>query len=410
MLHSLAGHTQNDVLADGVTYGEDKGDRMKPLATILLGLGLAGWTAEADPPDYKRIDQIAQEANKSENLSKAYSIVEKKETVVVRETPRNGGSLHKLGGFGFPSPSPSAFYKEGAVSDFGSKFYGSKGSTKETAASTPAYENGYSTPSHEKPVTKTRKVTLVDGRKRPSDWSFYSLSFQIVNLSQNDTNSEVADWMSRPGLVGVIHRSSMGIDGTDTAFVNRCSDAVGKNYRWGAYHYLRASGDAKAQARWFLKRVLAAPRHQKQILLAVDAEYLKRKDGTVISYPEISKVIEFVQTIKELTGVYPGVYTGQDFLKEKFKTAGLSAGDAEFLDEETWLWIARYGQASQLHFPEVSAPPWSGWTMWQVSDSDNPSPLYEGMKAEVNAFKGDSSAVADFWDKHSWDYQTKERL
>ena len=117
-----------------------------------------------------------------------------------------------------------------------------------------------------------------------------------------------------------------------------------------------------------------------------------------------------MKRVHELTGVYPGIYTGQDFLREQLHKEHYDTATQDVFDN-TWLWVARYSASRKaLAFPEVSHPPWNMWKLWQVSDDNNPTPMLEGMRAEMNIFKGERSDLEEFWDDNSWDFNLKAPL
>jgi len=226
------------------------------------------------------------------------------------------------------------------------------------------------------------------------------LTYDVLNLSEGDSQNNVDQWLGIEGLDGVIHRSSMGVDGRDALYMQRAKNATGASYRWGAYHFLRQQGSGGEQAKWFIKTLLHAP-HPARVLLVIDAEYLRDSDSP---HPTVAQVIDCAQTVQKLTGVYPGIYTGQNFLQGQFKTARYDTSAKDIL-QKTWLWVARYSDSrTKLIFPDVSEPPWAKWTLWQVGDKDNTSPMLESIRAEINIFKGSSEQLAKFWDAHSWDY------
>jgi lysozyme len=234
------------------------------------------------------------------------------------------------------------------------------------------------------------------------------LIYDIINLSDADSNTDVEEWLSYEGLDAVIHRSSMGTDGSDKEYNNRAAAAVHASYKWGAYHFLRPNGSGQDQATWFIKTLIKSSDHPKAVLLIIDVEYLK---GANPDHPTLTQIIDCVKRIHELTGTYPGVYTGQDFLREQFNTVQYGSSTLD-LFEHTWLWMACYSPSyNTLTFPVVHLPPWDRWSIWQISDEENPPPMREGMKAEMNVFKillGHD--LERFWNDHSWDYKLQTAL
>jgi lysozyme len=158
----------------------------------------------------------------------------------------------------------------------------------------------------------------------------------------------------------VIHRSSMGIDGLDKAYKSRSAAAIHANYHWGAYHFIRHNGSGEQQATWFIKTLLNSPNHPKAVLLVIDAKYLH---GTNSPHPTLPQIVDCVKRVHELTGIYPGIYTGQDFLREQLHKEHYDTATQDVFDN-TWLWVARYSASRKaLAFPEVSHPPWNMWKL-----------------------------------------------
>jgi lysozyme len=234
-----------------------------------------------------------------------------------------------------------------------------------------------------------------------------SLLYDVINLSENDSKENVVKWLAIRGIDAVIHRCSMGTNGLDKEYKRRAAAAVHGNYRWGAYHFLRQDGSGRDQANWFIKKLVDDPNHPKAVLLVIDAEY---RSGSGSPHPTLDQIVDCVRRIHELTGKYPGIYTGQDFLLEQFQKAHYDSNTKD-LFQDTWLWVARYSASyKNLTFPSVFTPPWDRWLLWQVSDDRSPSPLLEGMKAEMNIFKGERSELATFWDANAWNYAVQTPL
>lgn len=254
---------------------------------------------------------------------------------------------------------------------------------------------------------RLRSLSGTEGLQRGGERVLPVLRYDVLNLSEGDPQEKVQEWLQIPGLDAVIHRSSMGTDGLDRAYKSRSAAATRAPYRWGAYHFIRQSGNGADQATWFVKTLLSSPHHPDAVLLVLDAEYLR---GSRSPHPTLAQIVDCVKRVHELTGVYPGIYTGQDFLREQFNKASYDAEVQDVFDN-TWLWVARYsGSYKTLTFPEVYPPPWDRWKLWQVSDDQNPSPMLEGMRAEMNVFKGERSDLEAFWDNNAWDYRLKAPL
>jgi GH25 family lysozyme M1 (1,4-beta-N-acetylmuramidase) len=256
-------------------------------------------------------------------------------------------------------------------------------------------------------TSKLKALSETEGLQRGGERILPVLRYDVINLSEGDPQEKVQEWLKIPGLDAVIHRSSMGIDGLDKAYKIRSAAAIHANYRWGAYHFIRYKGSGEQQATWFVKTLLNSSNHPKAVLLVIDAEYLH---GTNSPHPTLAQIVDCVKRVHELTGVYPGIYTGQDFLREQLHKEHYDTATQDVFDN-TWLWVARYSASFKtLIFPEVSHPPWNMWKLWQVSDDNNPTPMLEGMRAEMNIFKGERSDLEEFWDDNSWDFNLKAPL
>jgi hypothetical protein len=161
----------------------------------------------------------------------------------------------------------------------------------------------------------------------------------VLNANEGDPSESDLDRIvfNLGKIDGIIHRSSMGVDGVDEDFAARCRKFAGRGFLWGAYHFIRQGEDPVMQARHFIETVKGTQVPSGRILLAIDAEYYGRNNA---NFPSIDAVLECAQEVYKLTGVYPGIYTGQAFLKEKFRAFGYTTEQKQFLSN-TWLWIAR---------------------------------------------------------------------
>src|SRR5260221_9247715 len=145
--------------------------------------------------------------------------------------------------------------------------------------------------------------------------AMWELSCDVLNANEGDPkDSDLNRYVFDLGTVdGIIHRSSMGTNGIDNDFAARIKRFGSKGYLVGAYHFVRQNEDAKAQARHFIETVKATPNPGGKILLAIDAEYYGAGNRL---YPSVESVLVCAQEVYRLTGVYPGIYTGQNFLND----------------------------------------------------------------------------------------------
>ncbi|MES2645715.1 MAG: GH25 family lysozyme [Bacteroidota bacterium] len=133
----------------------------------------------------------------------------------------------------------------------------------------------------------------------------------------------------------------------------------------GAYHFLRASGNGKKQARHFINTVTLLPGDLPPVL---DIETL---DGTTTTEMQ-NAVSDWLTTVEAHYHVKPIIYTNAAFYNLYL--------DSKFSDYP--LWIAHYQEKRQ---PRVSRH----WYFWQHNESGR----VNGIDAFVdfNVFNGDSS-------------------
>ena len=183
--------------------------------------------------------------------------------------------------------------------------------------------------------------------------------------------------------------------------------AVQAGLLWCAYHYANAS-DPVRQADHFLSvvssawaRVNPVVRPSAGVLLVLDFE----KNG---HYPggsmRADQAVAFVERIRERTGVYPGIYGSEYYLRQALNSPKVTNAQKQTLTN-CWLWIANYSKE-----PRATAP-WSYWALWQycgdgkcrLPRSANPIRTANIAKAELNIFRGSQSELQDFWQRRAWD-------
>lgn len=159
------------------------------------------------------------------------------------------------------------------------------------------------------------------------------------------------------GENGVIIKATEGL-----GYVNPYCDfvaqqAIANNVPWGLYHY--ASGnDATAEAKYFIDNIRGYLDIDNKPALVLDWE-----GGTNSAWGSTSWVKVFQDTVKALTGVQIGVYTGQEGVKQ----CGAVADSA-------WLWFAAYHDMLDHGWDtngdlNWSTGPWSIVTGWQFSST-----------------------------------------
>ena len=127
------------------------------------------------------------------------------------------------------------------------------------------------------------------------------------------------------GYQFLIAKASQGINGPDPMFTNNRARAHEVGLLFGAYHFF-TSDDPIAQAQFFLG--IAAPK-PGELVLTLDVETYF--DGVAAA------ALSAAQYIKQQTGQYPIIYSGESFYQSYL--------DTTFPGDDYTLWIARYGAA-----------------------------------------------------------------
>ena len=232
-----------------------------------------------------------------------------------------------------------------------------------------------------------------------------SASNSVVNLSHYDLMRVDFDLMRQQGIVGVIHESSYPRNVRDEKYLARQAQATQAGLLWGAYHYANAS-DPTAQADFFLRTVSTAwsaanpVSRPRQVLLVLDFEQNRHYPGGTM---RVDQAVTFVQRIKQRTGIYPGVYSGENRIHAVLNNPKVSAEQKRVL-ASCWLWVANY------HYQPSNVAPWSRWSMWQYTGdgvcdlprSSFPKGIANIPRAERNIFDGTSGDVRNFWQSHGW--------
>lgn len=201
----------------------------------------------------------------------------------------------------------------------------------------------------------------------------------VIDISHHNTISSFAA-AKVAGLVGVIHKATQGSSYVDPTLVDNRAKIKAAGLLFGAYHF-GTGGDATAQADFFLSKV------GNDALLVLDFE--PNPQGTDMSLLEAE---EFVHHIFQVTGRYPGLYSGHT-IKQALVTAGITKPEQTELSK-CWLWIAQYGPAPLL--PKV----WSTWTLWQYTDgaAGNPPHDVSGIgRCDRDQFNGNAQQLSQFW-------------
>ena len=229
----------------------------------------------------------------------------------------------------------------------------------------------------------------------------------VVNLSHYDMMRPDFDAMKRQGIVGVIHEATYPSFVRDPKYLDRQMGALQAGLLWGAYHYANA-GDPIRQADHFVSVVSNAwaqanpvTRPSAGVLLVLDFEKNGHYPGGTM---RADQAVAFVERIRERTGVYPGIYGSEYYLRQVLNSPKVTNVQRRTLTN-CWLWIANYSKE-----PRATAP-WSYWALWQycgdgkcrLPRSAYPIRTANIAKAELNIFRGSQSELQDFWQRRAWD-------
>ncbi len=206
----------------------------------------------------------------------------------------------------------------------------------------------------------------------------------IIDISHIQTRCDLKA-AKEGGISAVLHKASEGKDWSDTLFSARVTEARKLELNVGAYHFGTNSAPGNKQADWFLSAVDAVGR--KGLLLALDWETNERHINMTMT---LENAIKFVSRIREMTGVFPLLYSGQDFL------LGRVGDQVDPVLTSCPLWIASYNNSS----PRIPSG-WSDWSLWQYTNgTDGPEPrATRGFSSGIDrsAFRGTEEGLATWW-------------
>jgi lysozyme len=227
----------------------------------------------------------------------------------------------------------------------------------------------------------------------------------VVNMSHYDLMRADFGAMKSEGILGVIHEATYPPFVRDAKYFERQQAATRAGLLWGAYHYANAT-DPIRQADHFLNIVSSAwsqadPLSRPSgILLVLDFEKNGHYPGGTM---RVDQAVAFVERIRERTGKYPGIYSGEYHMRKNFGSPKVSAAHKGIL-AKCWLWVANYSNQ-----PRATSP-WDAWNMWQycgdgrckLPRSAYPKSVANIIKAERNIFNGSRSALQNFWEQRAW--------
>jgi len=227
----------------------------------------------------------------------------------------------------------------------------------------------------------------------------------VLNLSHYDMMRPDFAAMKREGIIGVIHEATYPSFVRDAKYFERQQEATRAGLLWGAYHYANGS-DPVRQADHFLSAVSSAwaqvdpAARGPGVLLVLDFEKNGHYPGGTM---RVDQAVAFVERIRQRTGVYPGIYGSEYYLRQALNSNKVVNAQRSVL-ANCWLWIANY------HSEPRATPPWSYWSLWQYCGdgrgarprSAYPISVANIKKAERNIFRGNQSDLQEFWQRRAW--------
>ena len=168
----------------------------------------------------------------------------------------------------------------------------------------------------------------------------------VIDLSHHNVVTSFPDARSA-GIAGVIHKATEGRTFVDSDYHARKKLALDAGLLWGAYHF-GTNSDVAPQVEHFLETIAPDPND----LMVLDFERLGTANTMTLSQAE-----EFVTLIEQKTGRFPGLYSGQNFLRSQVGSS------TDTVLKNCFLWIARYSDQMP-----VVPPAWKTFTLWQYTD------------------------------------------
>jgi lysozyme len=179
------------------------------------------------------------------------------------------------------------------------------------------------------------------------------------------------------GILGVIHKATQGLTFQDPTYATNRQKAGDAGLLWGAYHF-GTGADGVSEAEFFLNFVQPAPTD----LLVLDFE--PNTQGPTMTLDEARA---FVTHIHEVTGRWPGIYSGS-LIKQLLGTS------SDPVLANCWFWLSQYGPTA------VVPVNWPSWTMWQYTDGAQGLPPFEvaGVgRCDRDKFNGSADELTTFW-------------
>jgi lysozyme len=227
----------------------------------------------------------------------------------------------------------------------------------------------------------------------------------VVNLSHYDMMRPDFAGIKREGVIGVIHEATYPRLERDAKYLDRQMGALQAGLLWGAYHYGDGT-DPVRQADHFLSVVsnswaqAGSATRSPGVLLVLDFEKNGHYPGGTM---RVDQAVAFVERIRQRTGVYPGIYSGEYHLRQALNSRQVTNAQRSVL-ANCWLWMANY------HNEPRATAPWNYWSLWQYCGDGRgarprsvyPISVANIKKAERNIFRGNMSDLQEFWQRRAW--------
>src|SRR6267154_1047004 len=202
----------------------------------------------------------------------------------------------------------------------------------------------------------------------------------VIDISHHQESVDF-EKVKEDGIVGIIHKATEGLTFVDKMYAKRRDQARDVGLLWGAYHF-GVGADGSDQADFFLTN--AKPDTGTLIIL----DYEPNGTGPTMT---LSQAREFIEHSSEITGHFPGLYSGH-LIKEQLE--GTTVPDPVL--SNCFLWIAQYNGPRPLNIPST----FKTWTLWQYTDGvHGPEPhRVDGVgQCDRNQFNGSLSQLRKLW-------------
>ena len=200
----------------------------------------------------------------------------------------------------------------------------------------------------------------------------------IIDLSHYNTVTSFQD-VRNDGILGVIHKATEGIAYVDKEYDSRAVNAKSVGLFWGAYHF-GTHDDPEGQADHFLSVVNPGPSD----LLVLDFEPNPREGTMTLADAEA-----FVRRVQKQIGRFPGLYSGQAFLRDQL------GKNTDTILKSCFLWVARYS----AELPEIPDA-FSTFTLWQYTDGNvgpQPHEVRGVGSCDRDKFNGNEADLKSLW-------------